>query len=128
MRRLPLLLMVLGLAACALVQPPQAAKRYFVFFNEWSAEPESDSAAIIRTAAAYATAHPRTTVTVTGYADPTGSAKANVDLSAARAQRVVDALEHNGVPAARIRRNAHGILPYKWSAQESRRVDIAISD
>jgi outer membrane protein OmpA-like peptidoglycan-associated protein len=126
MRWLSVPVLVLCLGACSLLPGQQVNKRYFVFFNEWSAEPDQSSTAIVRTAANYAKQHPTLHVDVLGYTDPTGSPQANIDLSRARAQRVIDLLVADGVDASRIRGNGKGILPYKWASQESRRVDIVL--
>ncbi len=128
MRWLAASVLVLCLGACSLLPQQQVNKRYFVFFNEWSAEPDKSSVAIVRAAADYAKQHPTQHVDVLGFADPTGSPQANIDLSRVRAQRVIDMLVADGVDPNRIRGNGKGVLPYKWASQESRRVDIVMDD
>ena len=47
-------------------------------------------------------------MTVTGYADNTGSSQSNVYLSELRAQRVIDGLMADGIPAQRLKLVAAG--------------------
>ena len=116
---------LLAVAACtaSVTSQPQ---RFIVFFQEWSAAigPEAEKA--ITAAAQYAKDHPADPVKVTGYADPTGSAAANVYMSHARAQVVADQLVTDGVDQARIAVSAEGATAFTLTSQESRRVEIVI--
>jgi outer membrane protein OmpA-like peptidoglycan-associated protein len=116
---------LLAVAACtaSVTSQPQ---RFIVFFQEWSAAigPEAEKA--ITAAAQYAKDHPADAVKVTGYADTTGSAAANVYMSHARAQVVADQLITDGVDQARIAVDAAGATGYALSSQESRRAGIVI--
>ena len=81
-----------------------------------------DSAlAVIGHAGDYATAHPGVVVHVEGFADPTGSRKANALLTDLRAQVVMDQLQADGVPVAHIQGRGRGSVHFALSSQESRR-------
>ena len=123
MRRLALLLSIC-LGACT---TPQSSQRFVVFFQEWSAALDDNAQAAINAAAQWANAHPAEPVIVTGFADPEGSRKANIDLSRTRAQVVVDQLTRDGVVPGRIRLTAQGPTDFSQTSQESRRVVIAIA-
>jgi outer membrane protein OmpA-like peptidoglycan-associated protein len=116
---------LLAVAACTapVTSEPQ---RFIVFFQEWSAAigPEAEKA--ITAAAQYAKDHPADAVKVTGYADPTGSAAANVYMSHARAQVVADQLVTDGVDQSRLSVTAEGATAFTLTSQESRRVGIVI--
>jgi outer membrane protein OmpA-like peptidoglycan-associated protein len=66
-------------------------------------------------------------VSVSGFADPEGSQRANIDISRTRAQVVVDQLVRDGVARDRIRLTAHGPTDYTQTSLESRRVEIAVA-
>ncbi|HUZ63104.1 MAG TPA: OmpA family protein [Acetobacteraceae bacterium] len=125
MRVLPLTFMVGLLAGCA-ASAPAPVPHVVVFFPEWSAAIDAAAGRAIDGAARAAHAAPAQSVVVTGFADPAGSRKANLDLSRLRAQVVIDRLEADGVAAARIRRAAAGPTSFALSAQESRRVEISV--
>ncbi len=125
MRRLAVLLL-LCLGACT-ASAPEASQRFVVYFQEWSAGLDDNAQKAIIGAAHWAQQHPTEAVTVTGYADPDGSQKANVDLSRTRAQVVVDQLTRDGVEPGRIRLTAHGMTDFTLSSLESRRVEIAVA-
>lgn len=125
MRRM-LLLAVLALAGCALNQPAGPPPHYVVFFQAWSARLDDPALGAISAAAVWAKEHPRSVVTVSGFADPEGGPQANKDLSRLRAQVVSDALVKDGVPANRIRREALGSVTFTLDLLESRRVEIAL--
>ncbi|MBS0561629.1 MAG: OmpA family protein [Proteobacteria bacterium] len=102
------------------------AQRFVVYFQEWSAAMDDSALGAIGKAAEFAKAHPAGKVTVTGFADPTGSRKANVLMSQLRAQVVADQLAQDGVPAQHISQGARGSVQFALSSQESRRVEIAV--
>jgi outer membrane protein OmpA-like peptidoglycan-associated protein len=124
---------LLSLAACASLSPLTRAvaagplSNYVVFFQEWSAAIDQPASAVIEAAAKAAQADPKATVLVAGFADPKGSAQANIYLSELRAQVVADQLQHDGLPADRIKQTAAGSVAYEFTRQESRRVVISIS-
>jgi hypothetical protein len=73
----------------------------------------------------YIKANPRIPVLVVGYADPRGSAEANMILSRLRARVVADTLVENGVPRNRIRILYRGATP-GFESLESRRVEVRV--
>ncbi len=124
-------LSVVALPIGPLVTPAQAQdaagdRNYVLFFQEWSAQFDSSARALIEAVAKNAKAHPDAAITVTGYADPLGSARANSLVSALRAELVVDALVDSGIDAKRITQSAKGGTDYVMSAIESRRVTITV--
>lgn len=104
---------------------PQGRK-FVVFFEEWSAGIDDIARGVILDAAHHALTVPRVSVQVTGFADPTGSRRANELLSQLRAQRVLDVLRDNGIAQARITTAGKGPTAFALSPQESRRVEIFI--
>ncbi|MGH7057652.1 MAG: OmpA family protein [Acetobacteraceae bacterium] len=127
MRRAFLLFAALSLAGCTMRSGTGAPAAHFaVFFQEWSAGLDHPALATIKTAAAAANRSPSLPLSVTGYADPLGSEQANIFLSETRAQVVIDQLVADGVTRDRIHRHAAGIVGYKLTSQESRRVVITL--
>ena len=119
-------LLLLCVGACTASEPP-ASPRCVVYFEEWSAGLDGNAQKAITGAAQWARQHPAEAVTVTGFADPQGSQKANIDLSRTRAQVVVDQLTRDGVEPGRISLAARGITDFTLSSLESRRVEIAVA-
>jgi outer membrane protein OmpA-like peptidoglycan-associated protein len=129
MRRfLMLFLSLLMLTASpALAQQKGNDQRLFmVFFKPWSSDLSKTSLTVIRNAAAAAKAIPLSHVTVLGYADTEGSAKANLDLTNQRVRVVRDALVRAGYSKDDISVKAQGSVAPIGDAQESRRVEITI--
>jgi outer membrane protein OmpA-like peptidoglycan-associated protein len=134
MRRfLMLFLSLLVLTASpALAQQKGAQKKegdqrlFLVFFKPWSADLSKTSLKSVQDAAAAARAIPLSHVTVLGYADTEGSAKANLDLTKQRVNVVRDALVRAGYPKDDISVKAQGSVAPIGDAQESRRVEITI--
>lgn len=130
MRRLPVLLLLpLSVAACTMPRHaavPESGRVYPVYFQPWSAQLDTTALHTVSNAAAEAKEHAELPVAVAGFADPTGSSQANVDMSRTRAQVVTDQLVADGVAPKRIRRTVHGATDYTLNAQETRRVDIAV--
>ena len=134
MRRfLMLFLSLLVLTASpALAQQKGAQKKegdqrlFLVFFKPWSADLSKTSLKSVQDAAAAAKAIPLSHVTVLGYADTEGSAKANLDLTKQRVNVVRDALVRAGYPKDDISVKAEGSVAPIGDAQESRRVEITI--
>ncbi len=110
--------------ASSIAAPPTA----IVFFTEWSARIDDAAHAAIGQMAEFAKQDGARELTVTGYADITGSKEANALLSATRAQVVADQLVADGVPASHIHQAANGATNHVQSAQESRRVTISIAE
>lgn len=125
MRRVACLVLVALLTACVQAAPAPPHK-VVVFFQEWSAAIDPAASAAISAAAQWGKDHPGTILRVTGYADPTGSAQANVYLSLTRAQVVVDQLVIDGIDRGRIAMAAQGATNFTLTSQESRRVEVAI--
>ena len=105
-------------------EPP--AQKFVVFFQEWSAKFDDAALAVIGHAADNAKAHSGVLVHVEGFADPTGSRAANLLLTDLRTQVVIDQLQSDGVPAARLQGRGHGSVRFALSSQESRRVEISL--
>ncbi len=120
----------LGLVlATALVVAPAASRATpttVVFFTEWSAQIDDAARRAIAQVAELAKQDGVREITVTGYADTTGSKEANALLSATRAQVVTDQLVADGVPAKRIHQAANGATNYIQIPLESRRVVVSI--
>lgn len=125
MRRIVFLfLLCFALARADAAEPP--AQKFVVFFQEWSARLDDSALAVISRAGDYAKVNPGVAVHVEGFADPTGSRKANALLTDLRAQVVMDQLQADGVPAVRIQGRGHGAVHFALSSQESRRVEISL--
>jgi outer membrane protein OmpA-like peptidoglycan-associated protein len=103
----------------------QQAPTYVIFFQEWSAALDGAAQGVITNAAAWAKAHPDVNIHVVGFADPTGSRKANILLSELRAQIVVDGLTGEGVGDQRITPVGQGSVQFALTSQESRRVTVS---
>ncbi|WP_158747329.1 OmpA family protein [Acidisphaera sp. L21] len=97
-----------------------------VYFTLWSALLDRPAKAVIKQAATKIQHIAAGTVTITGYADTSGSAEANDLLSKLRAQIVIDQLVADGVPAARLKRADRGATPDVGGPNESRRVLISV--
>ena len=67
-------------------------------FAPGSAALPANETAKLQAVAHYLARHPHASVTITGWSDTTGSAKANRELSRARANAVYDALNAHGLP------------------------------
>jgi len=131
MRHLLVLTLFLGITAgvvhAAQPAPPATpAQRFVVFFQEWSAGLDDAARSVIGHAADSAREHAGSFVRVNGFADPTGSRKANLLLADLRMQVVIDALQADGVPPSRIIGRGHGPVKFGLSSQESRRVEIGV--
>jgi outer membrane protein OmpA-like peptidoglycan-associated protein len=126
MRRHAFLLLLLSVLAGSAHAEDTKARRFVVFFQEWSAALDEPAQAVITQAADFAKANPRAPVRVHGYADPTGSREANILMSELRAQRVADQLRDAGIAPARIRQDGHGSVKFAITSLESRRVEVEI--
>ncbi|MCI9606711.1 MAG: OmpA family protein [Muribaculaceae bacterium] len=65
-------------------------------------------------------------VTVTGYADPSGSAAYNKQLSAKRAKSIGDYLISHGVPAENVKTKGAGVTSHYGDAAHNRRAEIHV--
>ena len=128
MRRFGILFLLLF--SCVAIGSARAAdapaQKYVVFFQEWSAALDDAAQTVIGQAAEWIKSHPGNVAHVNGFADPTGSRKANALLSDLRAQMVVDQLQGDGVAPNRLRQRGHGSVQFALTSQESRRVEISV--
>ena len=127
MRRLGILFLLLFVTAGSVRAADSPSQRFVVFFQDWSAALDDSAQAVISNAAEWVKSHPGNIAHVNGFADPTGSRKANALLSDLRAQMVVDQLLSDGVSERRIRQRGHGSVQFALSSQESRRVEISVN-
>jgi outer membrane protein OmpA-like peptidoglycan-associated protein len=128
MRWIVLLLLLVYAPYQASAQTDGDDRRFIVYFEKWSAAIDAPAQQVVLGVAKLAQAKPKAPVTVTGYADLTGSGAANVLLSKLRAQVVADLLEANGVTPERVHQIAEGSTEFVMSSLESRRVAIQIGD
>ena len=130
MKRILAIATLAALAACAMAPPGPPLPATPVFFEPWSAALDQHAISVIAAAAQQAQGVPDASVLVTGAADSTGSAQANIYLSKTRAQVVADQLAADGVSPGRIRVHGVGIVPAPvptgTPAQYARRVLIQI--
>lgn len=125
MRLLASLVVIAGLVAgspAARAQQPS----FVIFFQSWSAAIDDQAQDVVAKAADWIRSHHNRNVRVVGFADPTGSKKANVLLSELRAQVVVDGLTAAGVTPGAIRQIGTGSVEFAGSSQEARRVEIRV--
>jgi outer membrane protein OmpA-like peptidoglycan-associated protein len=122
----------LMLGACALFEPmadkaappkPEPAA-YLIFFNLDSADILPPGRAVIARVAADAAEAKPAAISVTGFADRTGSAAHNRALSNRRAEAVAGALREAGLPEAMVRTRARGEEEAIDLAVAGRRVEI----
>ncbi len=128
MRRIAFLfLFCFAIAPAHAAEPPAPTPtpKFVVFFQEWSAKLDDAALTVIDQAAASAKAHPGAIAHVEGFADPTGSKKANALLTDLRAQVVMDQLQTDGMPVSHIVGRGHGSVRFALTSQESRRVEIS---
>ena len=95
------------------IPPPPVAQKCIVLkvdFAVGSSKVDADKyAGALKEVADYMNAHPDFVGTVEGYADATGNAKLNMDLSMKRSENVKKVLvEKYGVPANRLRAEGYG--------------------
>ena len=124
MRRLLPLFLFAMLAACA--TPPAAPTLYLVFFPADSEAITPIGRVVIDRAINDARGQKPRIVTVNGYADRTGPAERNQELSERRAEAVANALVAGGVERAAIRLVGHGEDPLPDVSTDGRRVEIKL--
>jgi outer membrane protein OmpA-like peptidoglycan-associated protein len=125
MRRLGILLLLSFAVAISAHAADAPAQRFVVYFQEWSAALDDPARSVIGQAAEWVKSHPGNVAHVNGFADPTGSKRANELLSDLRAQVVVDQLQTDGVDPKRVRQRGRGSVQFALTSQESRRVEIS---
>jgi outer membrane protein OmpA-like peptidoglycan-associated protein len=126
MRRLAFLLLLFCLCGGTVCAADQSVRRFIVYFPEWSAALDDAAQAVISQATDLAKTRAHPVVSVTGFADPTGSKEANILLSELRARRVADLLQQGGVTVRSIHPIGRGSVKFTMVSQESRRVEIAV--
>lgn len=98
-----------------------------VYFDVGRSSVTKDLAAASGNLKAYLTAHPATTLSVSGFNDPTGNAVANAELSKRRAQQVRAALIAAGVSEAAIKLDKPADTNGRAVTNaESRRVEVTV--
>ena len=112
-----------GMAAIGAHAAPQPVG--VVYFTQWSALLDDAANTAVSNIAKDMATKPGT-ITVTGFADTTGSNEANILLSKLRAQMVIDLLKTDGVVANRLKRADKGATPDIGGLNESRRVVITL--
>jgi outer membrane protein OmpA-like peptidoglycan-associated protein len=127
MRRLGILFLLLCAAAGSARAADAPSQNFVVYFQEWSASLDDSAQSVISRAAELLKSQGGNVAHVNGFADPTGSKKANILLADLRAQMVVDQLQSDGADPRRIRQRGHGSVNFALTSQESRRVEISIS-
>jgi len=105
-------------AESALIDTP-----YLVFFARGSDELDAGARDVVTYAARAARVAEPAAIAVTGYADPSGDASANQELSRRRAEAVAAALRESGVGASDIRIAARGASEVPIE-ERARRVEI----
>ena len=93
MRRVGILFLLLCVATGSTRAADAPSQKFVVFFQEWSAALDDPAQSVITQAAEWVKTHPGNVAHVNGFADPTGSKRANALLSDLRAQMVVDQLQ-----------------------------------
>ncbi len=116
---------VVLLAALSVAPAKAAQPAAVVFFTLWSALLDDAASSVVEQAASQINASQTGIITVTGYADISGSAEANSLLAKLRAQLVIDQLVADGVSRTRLKRADRGATPDIGGANESRRVLIS---
>lgn len=106
-----------------------AAGRHFgldrVTFDTGSAKLDAQDQAEIGKVAEVLKQFPQAGVTITGYADPAGTAPDNKKLAAQRAVAVKEALGQAGIPAARLKTDVVGETGTE-AVRANRRVDLLV--
>jgi len=115
-----------GLSMSAAQAADPQPTRFVVYFQPWSAALDDSAKDVIAKAADMMKSNSRAHAMVQGYADTTGSKKANLLMSDLRSQIVVDELQADGAASIKIKQAGHGSVQFLISSQESRRVEIAV--
>ena len=105
--------------------PAASPSSVSVYFARGQSALDSDAQRTLRTAAA-AYVGIGTEIVITGYADKTGNAAANVELAKKRAAAVRDELVSFGVAARRIRLAPPASATGSGSDDQARRVDLVV--
>jgi OOP family OmpA-OmpF porin len=140
MRRFLLVSSLLAIAACAQQPPPPPVAAnpppppppppppttYTVYFDYNSSQLGPTAKEVVKFAAdAYKAGSP-SSVQVTGYTDPSGSAGYNQRLSLRRANAVAAELQNDGVPQTALVVNGEGETSNAPTPGQDRRVDVIL--
>ncbi len=139
MKRVLVICALLAIAACAQQPPlppvaanppppppPPPPTNFTVYFDYNSSQLGPAGREVVRFAAdAYKSGTP-STVQVTGYADPSGSAGYNQRLSLRRANAVAAGLQSDGVPQSALVVNGRGETSNEPTPGQDRRVDVTL--
>jgi OmpA-OmpF porin, OOP family len=138
MRRFFLVCLLLAVAACAQQAPPPVAANppppppppppttLTVYFDYNSSQLGPAGREVVRFAADAYKARPPSTVQVTGYTDPSGSAGYNQRLSLRRANAVAAELQSDGVPQSALMVSGNGESSNEPTPGQDRRVDVTV--
>ncbi len=110
--------------AAAMAAPVAPPGKVAVFFVVGRSDLSVEARSVIAVAAADIAAHPGRQVDLSGFADRTGNANANLELAKQRAFAVRDALTAAGVPSDRIRLKKPEFV-IGGAEADARRVEIA---
>ena len=106
--------------------PPPPPMTYTVYFDYNSAQLTPAAREVVRFAADGYKARPPSSVQVTGYTDPSGSAGYNQRLSLRRANAVAAELQSDGVPQSALVVNGQGESSNEPTPGQDRRVDVTV--
>jgi|SRR5690242_5319987 OmpA-OmpF porin, OOP family len=138
MRRFFLVCSLLAVAACAQQPPPPVAANpppppppptpttFTLYFDYNSSQLGPAGREVVRFAADAYKARPPSTVQVTGYTDPSGSAGYNQRLSLRRANAVAAELQSDGVPQSALMVSGNGESSNEPTPGQDRRVDVTV--
>ena len=115
-----------GTRPYAPVSPAAQPSSVYVYFAQGQSTLDTAAQRTLRTAAA-AYVGIGTEIVITGYADRTGNAAANVELAKKRAMAVRDELVKLGVESRRIRLAAPLNVTGSGTDEQARRVDLVVS-
>jgi outer membrane protein OmpA-like peptidoglycan-associated protein len=99
---------------------------YTVYFDYNSAQLSPAAREVVRFAADAYKARPPSSVQVTGYTDPSGSAGYNQRLSLRRANAVAAELQSDGVPQSGLVVSGQGESSNEPTPGQDRRVDVTV--